>query len=147
MGVYDRLILYDCGTASICILQKFFFFRLEFEGGWGNTLCKVSGWVSLAVCSGGWWVCHTPRSGRDPHGSRCQPGGWWHISAGFCGSREGSPATPAPTLAVSGKDISGMSCMQIRCNNNPEHNMLEPTPNVFRLIVVNGQGWRWLLYM
>nr|XP_041567369.1 uncharacterized protein LOC121468203 [Taeniopygia guttata] len=31
-----------------------------------------------------------------------------------------------PVLAVNGKDISGMSRMQIRYNNNPEHNIRKP---------------------
>lgn len=79
MGVYDCLILDDCGTANICSFQKmnFFFFFSVLSLGVGRGKCFIKSQAELpllfAIRAGK--VRHALWSGRDPHSTRCQPGG------------------------------------------------------------------------
>lgn len=88
------------------------------------------------LCCLQWGLASASRTTVWQGSARHQVSAWrliaHHYSNPWDQSRQPQPFR-APIQAINGKDISGMSCMQIRCNNNPEHNMLELTPNVFRL--------------
>lgn len=124
-----------CCTANICVLQKInsFFSLLSLEAGRGKHFRKFQAEFPLMFATrtgkcvthrGLAGICTAPGASLEADGTSLQQP---------VGPEQATQPLRVPVLAVNGKDISGMSRMQIRYNNNPEHNMLELTPNVFRL--------------